>query len=164
MSKKPLPSTTCQICGRAIWANTGKIAHHGYQRPDHGWQTTSCMGARYLPYEQSCDRIPEVIANIEGYIARTTSALELFVASPPNVLIYEKYQGMSKRPLSIEVARPIDFDPSKIAYRSFRPDSYDNLFFGRKDSFERDIASAKNYLAYLNKRLTDWIAPIAITE
>ena len=42
---------TCQICDRAIKANTGVIAHHGYQRPGEGWQTASCPGARALPYE-----------------------------------------------------------------------------------------------------------------
>lgn len=47
---------TCQICAREIKANTGLIAHHGYQRPWHGSgiQTRSCMGARHLPYEKDC--------------------------------------------------------------------------------------------------------------
>ena len=55
------PVTTCQICGRAILAKTGLIAHHGYQRPDgRGYQTASCPGARELPYEVSRDFIPTV--------------------------------------------------------------------------------------------------------
>lgn len=41
----------CQCCNRKILANTGVIAHHGYERPGHGWQTSSCMGARHLPFE-----------------------------------------------------------------------------------------------------------------
>jgi hypothetical protein len=40
----------CQCCGRAILAKLGTIAHHGYQRPDYGWQTASCMGAKELPF------------------------------------------------------------------------------------------------------------------
>jgi len=44
----------CQICSRKILANTGVIAHHGYERPDgRGYQTNSCGGARELPYEAS---------------------------------------------------------------------------------------------------------------
>lgn len=48
---KKATERTCQICGRGIFANTGLIAHHGYQRPGDGWQTASCRGARQLPYE-----------------------------------------------------------------------------------------------------------------
>jgi hypothetical protein len=42
---------TCQCCARGIFAATGVIAHHGYERPGHGYQTASCMGARALPFE-----------------------------------------------------------------------------------------------------------------
>lgn len=41
----------CQICGCDVLAETGVIAHHGYQRPGEGWQTASCHGARELPFE-----------------------------------------------------------------------------------------------------------------
>ncbi len=41
----------CQCCGRAILANMGSIAHHGYERPGGGWQTSSCYGAKELPWE-----------------------------------------------------------------------------------------------------------------
>lgn len=50
-AERAAASMTCQVCGRAILANTGLIAHHGYQRPGLGWQTGSCHGARALPYE-----------------------------------------------------------------------------------------------------------------
>ena len=59
------PTTHCQVCGRAIKTVAGRnyareedatgrtvaerIAHHGYRRPRHGWQTTSCFGARWRP-------------------------------------------------------------------------------------------------------------------
>ena len=29
---------------------------HGYERPGHGWQTGSCMGAKNLPFEVDRDR------------------------------------------------------------------------------------------------------------
>lgn len=45
----------CQICERDILADLGMIAHHGYTRPGDGWQTSSCMGARELPFEVSRD-------------------------------------------------------------------------------------------------------------
>lgn len=52
---------TCQICERAILAETGLIAHHGYERPGDGWQTASCFGARALPFEVSRDRLGEYV-------------------------------------------------------------------------------------------------------
>jgi len=60
--------TTCQICGRAIKAKNGIIAHHGYTRPGDGWQTTSCIGARELPYEKSRDVIPRSLTEMTNYI------------------------------------------------------------------------------------------------
>lgn len=55
---------TCQICGRPIHAATGFIAHHGYTRPGHGWQTDSCDGAREMPFEVSRDALGRHIARI----------------------------------------------------------------------------------------------------
>jgi hypothetical protein len=55
---KTFPSTHCQICGRPIQANTGRIARHGYKSPYVGGQTKPCLGANYRPYEEACDAIP----------------------------------------------------------------------------------------------------------
>lgn len=60
---------TCQCCGRAILANKGLIAHHGYERPGTGWQTSSCMGARYLPFQVNRDRLGDMIEVIKSMIA-----------------------------------------------------------------------------------------------
>ena len=45
-AERTFDTRTCQICGRAIKASSGLIAHHGYERPGWGYQTTSCLGAR----------------------------------------------------------------------------------------------------------------------
>jgi len=52
---------TCQCCERQIYANTGTIAHHGYERPGHGWQTSSCFGAKRLPFEVDRAALGEMI-------------------------------------------------------------------------------------------------------
>lgn len=65
MTKKQ-PRMHCQACGRAILANKGLIAHHGYHRPHlQGWQTSSCMGARELPFECSRDVLGRLIVWLE---------------------------------------------------------------------------------------------------
>lgn len=57
----------CQCCGRLIMANTGRIAHHGYERPDSGWQTASCMGALYEPFEQGRERLGAMIKSMQQH-------------------------------------------------------------------------------------------------
>lgn len=63
-------SMTCQCCGRAIFAETGVIAHHGYQRPGGGWQTASCAGARELPFEVSRDALGRLIEALKRWEAQ----------------------------------------------------------------------------------------------
>lgn len=60
-AKKAAKAMHCQCCGRAIFAETGTIAHHGYERPGGGYQTASCMGAKFLPFEVSRDRLGDLI-------------------------------------------------------------------------------------------------------
>ena len=67
----------CQICERVIKDSKGVIAHHGYKRPNPGWQTSSCMGARHLPYEKSRDLIPKAIQQIDGFIQNRANQLVL---------------------------------------------------------------------------------------
>lgn len=148
----PAPVNTCQICGRPIKANTGTIAHHGYKRPGGGWQTASCMGAKYLPYEQSCDRIQYVIDIVKSHLAATERALEAFIANPPEKLTTKKH-GRTE----IIVERPEGF--TLQFHRTYQPYAYDTLFFARKYEMEQDIARSHNDVEYLSKRLADWKAP-----
>jgi|GEM_PF-3289686 len=60
---------TCQICGRAIHAAKGIIAHHGYQRPGDGEQTASCYGARHEPFEVSRDTLGMYIEMLKSQLA-----------------------------------------------------------------------------------------------
>jgi hypothetical protein len=66
---------TCQCCGRPICANTGVVAHHGYQRPGWGWQTASCEGARELPFEASRDALGRYIERLWALIKSLDDAL-----------------------------------------------------------------------------------------
>jgi hypothetical protein len=75
---KARKAKTCQICGRAIHAAKGVIAHHGYERPAHGWQTSSCYGARHAPFEVSRDTLGMYI---ETALYNTISSCERRVAA-----------------------------------------------------------------------------------
>jgi hypothetical protein len=65
---------TCQCCGRKILSNLGSVAHHGYQRPDYGWQTASCMGAKELPFEVDREVLGRMIAVLQGMEGRMKAA------------------------------------------------------------------------------------------
>ena len=60
----------CQCCGRAILANMGSIAHHGYERPEAYYQTASCMGAKRLPFEADRAALGEMISYMRDRLAR----------------------------------------------------------------------------------------------
>lgn len=71
---KAATAKTCQCCARPIFAETGTIAHHGYERPGWGYQTASCMGAKYLPFEVNRDRLGEMIVMLKDRKARMVKA------------------------------------------------------------------------------------------
>lgn len=144
--------TTCQICGRPIKSSTGLIAHHGYKRPGSGWQTASCIGARHLPYEVSCDFIPVAIASVKAYIDRTEIALALHFTFPPNTLHYTRGSWNKER---IAVERPANFEPFGSSHR-MRFHKYDAVFDNVAHEMKRGIEFAKRDLEYLTKRLADW--------
>lgn len=147
---------TCQICGRVIKATTGVIAHHGYQRPGHGWQTSSCSGALHKPYEVSCDAIAPAIENVRAFIEREEAFLAGFAANPPTSLSYTRPETYLKNE-PIVVNRPGDFKPD--GRRTYLPGAYDTLYHAKKYRIEQDVQHARNDLAYLEKRLAGWKAP-----
>lgn len=151
---------TCQICGRAIKANSGVIAHHGYKRPEYGFQTASCSGARHLPYEQSCDAIQPAIDANRNAIERTEAAIAELKANPPAQLRCEKYAGAWKRPTIVMVDRPVFFNVEN-AMRSSTDRMYDytSLFRDEINKREKAIKEWQAGIDYLQKRLDDWKAP-----
>lgn len=80
---KEATAQTCQICGRKIEYKRGWIAHHGYTRPSHGWQTSSCYGAKYKSYEESWLAIPGALQGCEEFKARQEEYLIELREKPP---------------------------------------------------------------------------------
>jgi hypothetical protein len=151
-------TTTCQICGRAIKANTGVIAHHGYNRPGHGWQTSSCLGARFQPYEVSRARIPEVIEIWEAMKAQREASRAALIASPPETLTRLKRAYGSRE--TITLTRPEGFDGARnVAAGSYRSGSYEAEHGFLAARLRDDIAGLRDALSFLRERLTAPINP-----
>ena len=142
--------TTCQICGRAIKAKNGLIAHHGYQRPGGGWQTASCWGARWRPYEVACDAIQPCIDSLNRYVEKQTEDLNNLIKNPPEALF--KMRPGWKKPIRYE--RPEGFEAKDKP--SYLPNSYEDEHNRQRGERRHNIKGATLTIIDLEKRLANW--------
>jgi hypothetical protein len=152
---------TCQICEREIKANTGVIAHHGYQRPDRGsgWQTSSCWGARHLPYEKSCDQIAPYIEHVKEYVENQKLINKELVENPPETITEYIGYPTSRKP---EVyPRPEGFDAKKnLEEGSYSySKSYEYEHRANHSLHKREIETGEREIKRVTARLANWVAP-----
>lgn len=117
---------TCQVCARKILANTGVIAHHGYQRPYEGWQTSSCMGARHLPFETDRAILGRYIETITGLRNRLEESKRKVIAEECEVSF--SYTDYSKRRFGGK--------PEKVTVRVTR-NTFEAVRAEHKNGFDR---------------------------
>ena len=142
--------TTCQICGREIKAKGGVIAHHGYTRPGDGWQTASCFGARYQPYEQGCDAIAAAIDSVNLYIETTTKALTEILACPPEVVsVWNNFHKTTQK-----FQRPENFDFPR--WNGSFADKYACAYARKIDQLKSGIKAAEKQVVFLTERGRNW--------
>lgn len=68
---------TCSCCFRdAAVLETGHMAHHGYQRPGYGVQTSSCAGTRFPPLEVSVEGLEWLVENTTRRLDETRAQLD----------------------------------------------------------------------------------------
>lgn len=62
---------SCQVCGsdQAVDRVGQRIARHGYTLA-LGWQSGTCSGSGFLPFELSCDRVADSIEHAQATAAR----------------------------------------------------------------------------------------------
>lgn len=149
---------TCQCCGRAIQARRGVIAHHGYKRPGQGWQTSSCFGARELPFELEHARLDLAIASVESRLAGTRASLAEHVARPPAEIV-EVLRYAGRVTGTRTHARPEGFSAVDSAARSFIPGTYEREFFRRSEDMKTAIRRAVADLEFFRARRASWKAP-----
>lgn len=153
--------TTCQICGRPIKIGKGGlISHHGYKRPGYGWQTSSCRGARELPYEISCDLIPKIIQEITLFIQEREAWIVTLETTPPAFFLVDFNRSARGRADLKTVTRPEGFQP-RHAVGGTRPRSYECAYAESMSNARMHIKGAAGQIEYLTKRLADWKAPDA---
>ncbi len=146
----------CQCCGRDIQANTGVIAHHGYQRPA-GWQQQigSCMGSRFLPYEAARERLGDLLGYIKADLDRATArAAGIEAETIPLHFEYSTRERGDRIPRYVEVTRA-DFEDVREAYRDemmrYSVHSFDALKRNKTRAARRDACSSCNRSRRMSK-------------
>lgn len=146
---------TCQCCARGIFAATGTIAHHGYERPGTGWQTASCMGAKELPFEVSRDALGRLIDALRLSLAGMKKTRAAVLAERAPVMhTYTDYTSGRREEKTLRFTRK-DF-AEVFAARSDLRLGFDE--FKRRDLAGRDhqIDSQKRYLKECQTRFDGW--------
>lgn len=155
----------CQCCGRAILANTGYIAHHGYERPGHGWQTSSCFGARRLPWEADRTALGEMIV----FLKKRLNGLKKHLANVNAELVeltftyrtYEKGSFGQSTDHSRAVSRKTFDEVRKELEEHFRKKSvrsFDELKSREISSTNYQIKGVKDHIKEAQKRFDGWKA------
>lgn len=80
------PAGTCQICFKAQQTKNGNLVLHGYHRPGWGYTVGKCWGCYAKPFEVSCERTKEFIAEVlRPTLARFNKDLEALQAKPESL-------------------------------------------------------------------------------
>lgn len=146
--------TTCQICGRAIKAPRGLIARHGFRRRG-GWQSASCFGAGWRPFEVACDALPIAIDKARAFVAQQDArAAELKAAAPDRLTVVTR-RNMYGPTETRELERPADW-PQTIMSRTCE---YARAYRARLVDHTRAADMVRPEIAELAKRLASWHEP-----
>lgn len=73
---------TCPCCMRGIAVVRGTMAHHGYERPGHGFQTASCAGIQFEPLEVSPKGLEYVVRTLRERLEADQKALDQQATHP----------------------------------------------------------------------------------
>ena len=149
------PTTHCQVCGRAIKANTGTIAHHGYKRPGSGWQTASCYGAKHVPYEVGHDALDRWIVDLKVFIPRVETQITDHITNPPTEMIIHKRDAYGRErpgyPKTVTKPEGWVFNPNFYESRD-----YGFEFCSRLGQLRRTLRDMQETLAYATLRREAW--------
>lgn len=98
---------TCQICEREHKLLSGKVVHHGYQRPGDGEIHGDCFGVGFEPYEVSCECVKSYRMWVIGQLEATHENLERLVKDE-GVKLYVQVRDNSTWKTRLEEITPAD--------------------------------------------------------
>lgn len=130
---------TCAWCLRDIAIDrSGLMAHHGYERPDVGWQTQSCPGTEYKNLEISLDGLKEHIKAIDQFKTRVTHELDAL----PKVV-------------SLKIKVRIKGYTHDVVIGKEDP-RWKDAMLNQSRNLQGQISQAKSDHEYFSKKLREW--------
>ena len=128
---------TCPVCFRPIAVVAGRMAHHGYTRPEIGFQTASCAGIRFKPLEVSSEGLQWLIGALRKRLeSRKLAYAER--ATHPEFLMMRR----GRNDAAVKVLRG---DPQ-----------WPQLFARHVNELRAEMAAIERELPTLDKMLADW--------
>jgi hypothetical protein len=162
----------CQCCGRAILANLGSIAHHGYERPGWGYQSASCFGAKRLPFEADRAALGEMIVFMRDRLARAEKHRAAIKAEKKPIVFDYESQLIGPQ-LHQQFGRWVEwpkvkhsFDVSRDSFEAFKAGPGSNSCYGIYDfdaykarhveGLSSSIKNLRSHIAEEQKRFDGW--------
>lgn len=132
---------SCSCCFRGIAVTgAGRMAHHGYQRPGDGYQTSSCEGVRFPPLEVSVEGLEWLVDTTKDKIAKDRE----IAAKAPEVTVLRWLEDRGRRNAPIQ--------------RECRPGEPE--WPARHASYIRKcdaaVAQGEGFLEIINEELKKW--------
>jgi len=147
--------SVCQICGRAVKSKNGVIAHHGFKRPGQGWQTASCYGAKYRPYEVAKDALENYLPEVKKWMKIKQESLNSLLDCPPDKLDAVIKLDASGKMKSVVYTKPDNFDKNDNQHY-VQPHSYAGEYRSKVRHLRIQIAEMVQDIGYLTQRIADW--------
>jgi hypothetical protein len=155
----------CQICEGDQKLHGGRLVHHGYQRPGHGYIVGDCPGVHEPPYEASCDLLVRHIAGLCGYIERQTDYLARLQGGEIAELYLEEREGHGRDRRTVQVrvvAGTPDANKYDISYSATR---WERALRHAVSETESNLRAAKADIVRCKKRVVAWVEkPIRTVE
>jgi len=92
---------TCPCCFRPIAVVAGTMAHHGYQRTGHGYQTESCPGIQFKPLELSPDGLHFMLKSNQESKAES----EKLLAEAPEIISFKEIDRIGIKRELVDITR-----------------------------------------------------------
>jgi hypothetical protein len=138
---------TCSCCFRDTTVlDTGRMAHHGYQRPGDGYQSASCSGVRFLPLEVSTEGLEWLVWTVSEKLGADRERLSR--RDEMNTITYEAHEKGKLVPRKI----------------SRGEEGWDKTFRAWTRMMEHAVQTGERQLDHLEGELETWRARHALAK
>lgn len=132
---------TCSCCFRdTAVIDTGRMAHHGYERPGDGYQSASCAGVRFPPLEVSTEGLEWLVWSTSEKLGADRERLDR--RDEMNTITYEAHEKGRLVPRTIRQGE----------------EGWDRVLRAWTRMMEHAVQTGERQLDHLEKELETWRA------